>query len=144
MAAPRPTQRSDLEVHLGASGLVVGHLHLGSGRRSAFSYDDGWLQDARFFTLSPDLQPVAGVQHPRQVFFLALEERIDMCRPWWNWRRCSMRPEPWKTERKACGTCATCWGKAPRWVVPDRSPRCAIPMDAWRSANFPARRIGAT
>lgn len=74
MAAPRPTRRPDLEVHLGASGLVVGRLHLGSGRRSAFSYDEGWLRDARFFTLSPDLQPVAGVQHPRQVFFLALED----------------------------------------------------------------------
>ena len=49
-------------------------LHLGSGRRSAFSYNEGWLRDARFFTLSPDLQPVAGVQHPRQVFFLALED----------------------------------------------------------------------
>lgn len=74
MATPRPTRRSDLEVHLGAGGLVVGRLHLGSGRRSAFSYDEGWLRDARFFTLSPDLQPVAGVQHPRQVFFLALED----------------------------------------------------------------------
>lgn len=47
MAKPRPTRRSDLEVHLGASGLVVGRLHLGSGRRSAFSYDEGWLRDAR-------------------------------------------------------------------------------------------------
>ncbi|KAB0757224.1 type II toxin-antitoxin system HipA family toxin [Pseudomonas aeruginosa] len=74
MATPRPTRRPDLEIHLGASGLVVGRLHLGSGRRSAFSYDEGWLRDARFFTLSPDLQPVAGVQHPRQVFFLALED----------------------------------------------------------------------
>jgi len=50
MATPRPTRRPDLEVHLGASGLVVGRLHLGSGRRSAFSYDEGWLRDARFFT----------------------------------------------------------------------------------------------
>ncbi|MFA5664686.1 hypothetical protein [Castellaniella sp.] len=74
MATPRPTRRPNLEVHLGAGGLVVGRLHLGSGRRSAFSYDEGWLQDARFFTLSPDLQPVAGVQHPRQAFFLALED----------------------------------------------------------------------
>src|SRR5690606_33220046 len=74
MATPRPTRRPDLEVHLGASGQIVGRLHLGSGRRSAFSYDEGWLRDARFFTLSPDLQPVAGVQHSRQVFFLALED----------------------------------------------------------------------
>ncbi|MGR6076396.1 type II toxin-antitoxin system HipA family toxin [Achromobacter sp. CSND-B12] len=74
MATSKPSRRGDLEVHLGASGLVVGRLHLGSGRRSAFSYDEGWLRDARFFTLSPDLQPVAGVQHPRQVFFLALED----------------------------------------------------------------------
>lgn len=74
MATPRPSRRPDLEVHLGASGQVVGRLHLGSGRRSAFSYDQGWLRDARFFTLSPDLQPVTGVQHPRQAFFLALED----------------------------------------------------------------------
>lgn len=74
MAMPLPSRRPDLEVHLGASGQVVGRLHLGSGKRSAFSYDAGWLQDARFFTLSPDLLPVAGVQHPRQAFFLALED----------------------------------------------------------------------
>lgn len=74
MATPRPSRRPDLEVHLGASGQVVGCLHLGSGRRSAFSYDEGWLRDSRFFTLSPDLQPMVGVQHPRQVFFLALED----------------------------------------------------------------------
>ena len=74
MATSRPTRRPHLEVHLGANALVVGRLHLGSGRRSAFSYDEGWLQDPRFFTLSPDLMPVAGVQHPRQVFFLAMED----------------------------------------------------------------------
>ena len=44
MATSRPSRRPDLEVHLGAGGLVVGHLHLGSGRRSAFSYDEGWLR----------------------------------------------------------------------------------------------------
>ena len=33
MATHRPARRPDLEVHLGASGLVVGRLHLGSGRR---------------------------------------------------------------------------------------------------------------
>ncbi|SIT14320.1 type II toxin-antitoxin system HipA family toxin [Achromobacter sp. MFA1 R4] len=74
MATTRPTRRPDLEIHLGTSGQVVGRLHLGSGRRSAFSYDEGWLRDARFFTLSPELLPVAGVQHPRHVFFLALED----------------------------------------------------------------------
>lgn len=74
MAIPRPSRRTDLEVHLGTSGQLVGRLHLGSGKRSAFGYDEGWLRDTRFFTLSPDLQPVAGVQHPAQVFFLALED----------------------------------------------------------------------
>src|SRR3546814_16642561 len=59
---------------LGSSGQVVGRLHLGSGKRSAFSYDERWLQDSRFFTLSPDLQPVLSVQHPQQVFFRALED----------------------------------------------------------------------
>ncbi|WP_323016868.1 HipA domain-containing protein [Castellaniella sp.] len=72
--AIKPPRRRDLEVHLGASSQVVGRLHLGSGKRSAFSYDERWLRDARFFTLSPDLEPVLGVQHPQQVFFLALED----------------------------------------------------------------------
>jgi len=70
--ATRSPRRQDLEVHLGSNGQVVGRLHLGSGKRSAFSYDERWLQDPLFFTLSPDLQPVLGVQHPRQVFFRAL------------------------------------------------------------------------
>ena len=68
------SRRQDLEVHLGSSGRIVGRLHLGSGKRSAFSYDQQWLQDSRFFTLSPDLQPVLGIQHPQQVFFRALED----------------------------------------------------------------------
>lgn len=72
--ATRPSKRQDLEVHLGSSGQVVGRLHLGSGKRSAFSYDERWLQDSRFFMLSPDLQPVLGVQHPQEVFFRALED----------------------------------------------------------------------
>ena len=72
--APKASRRPDLEVHLGMGTQVVGRLHLGSGKRSAFSYDDRWLRDARFFTLSPDLQPILGVQHPRDVFFLALED----------------------------------------------------------------------
>lgn len=67
-------RRHDLEVHLGSRGLVVGRLHLGSGRRSAFSYDERWLRDPGFFSLSPDLQPNLGVQHPAQVFFRALDD----------------------------------------------------------------------
>src|SRR5690606_26059288 len=55
-------------------GLVVGTLHLGSGKRSAFRYKEDWLRDARFFNLSPDLQPVPGVQYPAGVFFHALED----------------------------------------------------------------------
>ncbi len=72
--APKSSRRRDLEVHLGSSGEAIGRLHLGSGKRSAFSYDERWLQDPRFFTLSPDLLPVLSVQHPQQVFFRALED----------------------------------------------------------------------
>ncbi|MBO9355988.1 type II toxin-antitoxin system HipA family toxin [Bordetella petrii] len=72
--ATKSFKRQNLEVHLGSGGRVVGRLHLGSGKRSAFSYDERWLQDSRFFTLSPDLQPVLSVQHPQQVFFRALED----------------------------------------------------------------------
>lgn len=68
------TRRQDLEVHLGTGGQILGRLHLSSTKRSAFSYDESWLQDPRFFTLSPDLQPVLGVQHPQGVFFRALED----------------------------------------------------------------------
>jgi len=46
-------RRRDLEVHLGSSGQTVGRLYLGSGKRSAFSYDERWLRDARFFTYCP-------------------------------------------------------------------------------------------
>ncbi|MCC2594767.1 HipA domain-containing protein [Pusillimonas sp. MFBS29] len=72
--AAKSSRRQDLEVHLGSSAQVVGRLYLGSGKRSAFSYDERWLRDARFFTVSPDLQPVLSVQHPQQVFFQALED----------------------------------------------------------------------
>ena len=61
----KASRRQDLEVHLGSSGQIVGRLYLGSGKRSAFSYDERWLQDSRFFTLSPDLQPVLSVQYPQ-------------------------------------------------------------------------------
>ncbi|WP_103035571.1 type II toxin-antitoxin system HipA family toxin [Castellaniella caeni] len=74
MAKGKSPRRRDLEVRLGAGGQVVGRLYLGSGKRSAFSYDEQWLHDPRFFALSPDLQPVPGVQHPEQVFFRALED----------------------------------------------------------------------
>jgi serine/threonine-protein kinase HipA len=53
--AIKSSKRQDLEVHLGSSGQVVGRLHLDSGKRSAFSYDERWLRDSRFFTLSSDL-----------------------------------------------------------------------------------------
>ncbi|MDS1138932.1 HipA domain-containing protein [Pusillimonas sp. SM2304] len=72
--AIKSSKRQDLEVHLGSSGQVVGRLYLGSGKRSAFSYDERWLRDSRFFALSPDLLPVLSVQHPQQVFFCALED----------------------------------------------------------------------
>jgi len=63
---------------------VVGRLYLGSDKRSAFSYDERWLRDSRFCTLSPDLLPVLSVQHPQEIFFRALEEHISMCRRWWS------------------------------------------------------------
>jgi serine/threonine-protein kinase HipA len=72
--AAKSSRYRDLEVHLGSSAQVVGRLYLGSGKRSAFSYDERWLRDSRFFTLSPDLKPVLGVQHPQQLFFRALED----------------------------------------------------------------------
>ncbi|WP_244172871.1 hypothetical protein [Bordetella genomosp. 6] len=65
--ATKSSRRQDLEVHLGSAGQVVGRLYLGSGKRSAFSYDERWLRDARFFTLSPDLLPVLSVQHRAEV-----------------------------------------------------------------------------
>ncbi|MCH9827247.1 MAG: type II toxin-antitoxin system HipA family toxin [Gammaproteobacteria bacterium] len=70
----RQAQRQDLDVHLGREGRLIGRLHLGSGKRSAFRYDERWLQDPQFFTVSPDLQPVPGAQHPQGVFFRALED----------------------------------------------------------------------
>lgn len=70
----KPPKRQDLEVHMGSSGQVVGRLYLGSGKRSAFSYDERWLQNPQFFTPSPDLLPVLSVQHPQEVFFRALED----------------------------------------------------------------------
>ena len=72
--ATKTSRRQDLEVHLGSSGQLVGRLYLGNGKRSAFSYDERWLRDSRFFTLSPDLLPVLSVQHPQEVFFHALED----------------------------------------------------------------------
>ncbi len=72
--ATKAFRRRDLEVHLGSNGLVVGRLYLGSGKRSAFSYEERWLRDARFFSLSPDLLPVLSIQHPQEAFFRALED----------------------------------------------------------------------
>lgn len=72
--ATKSPKRPHLEVHLGSSGQVVGRLYVGTGKRSAFSYDERWLQDPRFFTLSPDLQSVLSVQHPQTIFFRALED----------------------------------------------------------------------
>ena len=72
--ANHASRRRDLEVHLGSSGQVIGRLYMSSGKRSAFSYDERWLRDARFFTISPDLLPVLSVQYPQQVFFRALED----------------------------------------------------------------------
>ncbi|MFD4837105.1 type II toxin-antitoxin system HipA family toxin [Achromobacter sp. NPDC058515] len=72
--ATKASRRQDLEVHLGSSGQVVGRLYLGSAKRSAFSYDERWLRDSRFFALSPDLLPILSVQHPQEAFFRALQD----------------------------------------------------------------------
>ncbi|MCK0713601.1 hypothetical protein ACFO0U_06005 [Chromohalobacter sarecensis] len=67
--ATQQAQRQDLDIHLGTDGKLIGRLYLGSGKRSAFRYDERWLQDPRFFTVSPDLQLIPGVQYPQGVFF---------------------------------------------------------------------------
>lgn len=67
--ATKSLRRQDLEVHLGSTGQVVGRLYLGSGKRSAFSYDERWLRDARFFTLSPDLLPSSAYSTLRKYSF---------------------------------------------------------------------------
>lgn len=72
--ATKASRRQDLEVHLGSQGQIVGRLYLGSGKRSAFKYDERWLRDPRFFAPSPDLLPVLSVQHPDGAFFRALED----------------------------------------------------------------------
>ncbi|TDX29831.1 serine/threonine-protein kinase HipA [Modicisalibacter xianhensis] len=72
--ATKTAQRQDLDIHLGTDGKLIGRLYLGSGKRSAFRYDERWLQDPRFFTVSPDLQAVPGIQYPQGVFFRALED----------------------------------------------------------------------
>lgn len=64
----------ELEVHLGETGVALGKLYLNNERRTGFSYFESWLQDPRFFNISPDLQPVVGIQYPQQVFFLALQD----------------------------------------------------------------------
>lgn len=66
--------RNELEVHLGAAGTLVGRLQFSSPKRSVFRYEEGWLQDARFFSVSPDLVPVSGPQHANAMFFLALQD----------------------------------------------------------------------
>lgn len=72
--AGKQANRQELEVHLGAGGQVVGRLLFSSGKRSAFRYDEQWLQSDRYFAVSPDLQPVLTVQHPAGVYFRSLED----------------------------------------------------------------------
>ncbi|KYZ84845.1 HipA N-terminal domain-containing protein [Alcanivorax sp. KX64203] len=70
----KQAQRRDLDVHLGTERRLIGRFYLGSGKRSAFRYDERWLRGPRLFKVSPDRQPVSGVQHPQGVFFRALED----------------------------------------------------------------------
>ncbi|MGQ7933298.1 type II toxin-antitoxin system HipA family toxin [Paraburkholderia sp. D1E] len=66
--AAKPGIRQNLEVHLGASGQLVGHLTYASqGRRemSQFVYDDAWLTNPDRFEVSPDLPLVSGYQSRR-------------------------------------------------------------------------------
>lgn len=67
-------QPQTLEVHLGESGLLVGKLYLNNGKRTGFSYAETWLQHPRFFNVSPDLQPLLGIQYPKHVYFYALQD----------------------------------------------------------------------
>ncbi|CAE6738209.1 hypothetical protein R69927_03845 [Paraburkholderia domus] len=65
----KPGIRQNLEVHLGASGQLVGHLtYANQGRRevSQFVYDDTWLANPDKFEISPDLPLVSGYQ-PRRA-----------------------------------------------------------------------------
>ncbi|MFM0044574.1 type II toxin-antitoxin system HipA family toxin [Paraburkholderia sediminicola] len=66
--AAKPGIRQNLEVHLGASGQLVGHLTYASqGRRevSQLVYDDAWLTKPDRFEVSPDLPLVSGYQSRR-------------------------------------------------------------------------------
>jgi serine/threonine-protein kinase HipA len=68
--AAKPGVRENLEVHLGASGQLVGHLTYASqGRRevSQFVYDNAWMANPDKFEVSPDLPLVSGYQ-PRRAF----------------------------------------------------------------------------
>ncbi len=81
--AAKPGIRENLEVHLGASGQLVGHLTYASqGRRevSQFVYDNAWLANQNKFEVSPDLPLVSGYQPHRapnagdSVFHFALAD----------------------------------------------------------------------
>jgi hypothetical protein len=146
--ATKTSRRQDLEVHLGSKGQVVGRLHLGSGKRSAFSYDERWLRDSRFFALSPDLLPVLSVQHPQEVFFRALE---DTGPDSWGERvirrahaRLRQQDRDTPAAQKASKTCNICWGKAPHWAGPAPSRPFEIRMAVWLWENFPASLTSAT
>jgi serine/threonine-protein kinase HipA len=62
---PNPSKQTPLQVHLGASGILVGELvFVQQGRRefSQFQYTDAWLADTNRFEISPDLPLVRGWQ----------------------------------------------------------------------------------
>ena len=63
-AKPAPT-RTQMDVFLGTAEMPLGRLiFVKDGQRafSQFAYSDGWLADAQFFDVSPDLNRQSGYQ----------------------------------------------------------------------------------
>ncbi|MBU3711386.1 MAG: HipA domain-containing protein [Limnohabitans sp.] len=82
-AFKQASQRTQLDVFLGKAEKPLGRLiFVKDGQRefSQFAYSDGWLADAQFFDVSPDLNRQSGYQLRRPptkndtCFFLALAD----------------------------------------------------------------------
>ena len=82
-AFKQASQRTQLDVFLGKAGKLLGRLiFVKDGQRefSQFAYSDGWLADAQFFDVSPDLNRQSGYQLRKPptkndtCFFLALAD----------------------------------------------------------------------
>src|SRR5690349_2429451 len=80
---PPATNQVELDVFLGASEWAVGKLvyaRTGPREFSQFAYREGWLSDARYFDISPDLAKTVGYQVRKaptkddSTFFFALAD----------------------------------------------------------------------